>query len=303
MLRKGESGKMQAGVIWDKKLMEIVNSEYVPNRFFLDHAIERRKKEIRWVWLYLPFTIFAFTGIYFIYGALVWHVPKYVYLVFALMPTLAFIFRISFYREYLKQCDRLMLTVSELLAKTAEGGEAASETPGTKVDVQEIAGMPESAGSFEPEKLTVLQDPTPVVQDTPVLQGDRIPGKKYFGDELLPLFEDAGDNFKKGKIKIFLLDQLLRHECGRPSIHDRAAFNIQDSVRIPGCKYKNIISQLNEYQSREAIRLKTKNILSTHKKYLRILKKFYERSGDLVLRDRAKDLSSFLFSPKLPRKM
>jgi hypothetical protein len=323
MIRKEGSGGMQAGVVWDKKLMEMVNNEYVPNRFFLDHAIERRKKEIRWIWLYLPFTLFAFVAVYFLYGALVFHVPKYVYLAFVLIPILAFSFKISFYQEYLNQCDRLMLTVAELLAKMAGQGGVVSKTPGTRVGAEKIAGVPESAGALEQEKPAILQnpaptlhdpepslqdpasdlqDPTPVVQDGPVLQGDRIPGKYYFGDELLPLYAEAGEELKKGRIKIFLLDQLLRHECGRPSIHDRAAFNINDTVRIPGCKNKNIISQFNEYHDRESIRLKTTNSLSTHKKYLRILKDFYERSGDLVLQNQAKDLFAFLSSIKLPRK-
>jgi hypothetical protein len=188
MIRKGGTSKIQAGVIWDKKLMETVNNEYIPNRFFLDFAIERRRKEIRWIWVYIPFIFFAFIGIYILYGTLVWHMPRYVYLAFVLLPTLAISFRFSFYQEYLRQCDRLMLTVSELLAKMAEGGVAESEISGNRPDREEIAWKPESAGSLEQGKPTVLPDPKPDIPDTPVLQGDRIPGKIYFGDELLPLY-------------------------------------------------------------------------------------------------------------------
>src|SRR5579872_1515080 len=89
------------------KLLAVIDADHFPNEFLLNHAIEVRKKEIRWRWLYIPSVLFGLLIAYLLYGAFIFPVPKYVYLNFALIIILTIIFWITFYQSYLEVYNRL----------------------------------------------------------------------------------------------------------------------------------------------------------------------------------------------------
>src|ERR1700735_4779993 len=83
------------------KLLSVIGADHFPNEFLLNHAVEVRKKEIRWRWLFIPFVVFGFLIIYFLWGALVFHAPKHVYFSLVLIISLIIVFRVTFYESYL----------------------------------------------------------------------------------------------------------------------------------------------------------------------------------------------------------
>jgi hypothetical protein len=99
----------------------------------------------------------------------------------------------------------------------------------------------------------------------------------------------------KGTISIYLLDELIKRECGRPNIHSG---DIHKSTiyftYISGCRPKNIHDKAKFYFNRESMNLSTPNARSTHRKYLEVLLEYYDEIGDNALYNQAEDLQSFI---------
>lgn len=253
------------------KLLAVINADHFPNEFLLNHAIEVRKKEIRWRWLWIPMVMFAFLVVYLLYGALFFHVPKYVYLSLVLIIILVIVFRITFYQSYLNIYNRLSLTAASLKDEIPQ-------VPKTKT----------------PDKSFFLQTRKPGLQQQPAIE-ERAPAeKKEYGKELDLFFAKAGDHEVKGRIKILLLDQLVRKECNRASIFDVLSRDIDRSVDIQGCKAKNVASQMQYYNSRKSIKLKKTHSQTTHLKYLSYLQEYYREIGEPMLEKQAEDLYYFI---------
>ena len=99
----------------------------------------------------------------------------------------------------------------------------------------------------------------------------------------------------KGAISLFLLDELIKKESGRPNIHNG---DIHKTIHyfsyISGCRPKNIQNKIKNYLTRRSIDLATPNTMSTHRKYLEMLLEHYEEIGDDALYKQAEDLQSFI---------
>jgi len=299
-----------------KQLLGVFDGTPFQNEISLNFAVQSRKKEIEWLCLYLPALLFGYGMLSILYAGISLHATKYAFLSIFLLVSLAVSFKMTFYKEYEELCKRLMLTAEELrknmLAQMTEKIVLESNEKVSVLRQEEPTIFQEEMSALQ--GVSILQETRPQQEETLVLkQEEKVlpdlqeqvgePAKRLlYGEELNLLWEELGEGFQKGRVPLFLLDQLIRWECKKPSIHDPGA-NIANSVRIPGCKPKNIISKYPDYWSREALIIKTGNSKSTHLKYLRILQEYYNKIDDLALYNQAKDLSSFITSIKIERKM
>ena len=263
------------------KLLAVIDADHFPNELLLNHAIEVRMKEIRWRYLYIPFVMFGFLAAYLLYGALVFHVSKYVYLSLVLIIILTIVFRVTFYQSYLDVYNRILFAATSF----KESGE-----------------LPLESETATPEEPTLLQESKSDLQELSALQTAAPRERKVYGKELEPFFTGASAEAKYGRSKIFLLDQLLRRECKLPSIFDERQDKIDRSVPIFGCVAKNVISQFAFYYSRQSIELKTRHSKTTHKKYLKSLQAYYSQIDDPMLEKQAKNLRFFIAALKVEPK-
>ncbi len=210
------------------KLLAVIDADHFPNELLLNHAIEVRKKEIRWRYLYIPMVMFGFLIAYLLYGALVFHVPKFVYISFVLIIILTIVFRITFYQSYLDVYNRILFAA---------------------ISFNENGELPLELEPVSPDETTLLEENKSDLQELPALQAAAPRERKVYGTELEPFFAGASADANYGRIKIFLLDQLLRRECKRPSIFDEPPGGYRSALfnfRLCGKKCHQSIPSLSQ---------------------------------------------------------
>lgn len=261
--------------------------------YTLQFAIDRRKKEIQWISLYLPLLVLVIVGVLLVAAGLFSRNPRNLYLSLGTVIFLGFFFRVTWFTLYLDAC-RFLFKAGDALLK--EGlGEGSPDTSRFNESSGINAGaVPESMGRLSADRPEVPQRvQQPAIQEIH-RQAEKSEGPT--GDDPDPE-EPSSSNHSlvKGTISIYLLDELIKRECGRPNIHSG---DIHKSTKyfayISGCRPKNILDKTKYYFSRESINLSTPNARSTHRKYLEMLLEYYDEIGDNTLYKRAEDLQSFI---------
>jgi hypothetical protein len=215
----------------------------VTGPFTLQYAIDRRKKEIQWISLYLPLFTLSVISILLIAGGLSSQNPRNLYISLAVVLYLIFLFRTTWFGLYLDAC-RFLHGAGDALWKERLGDSVAEKAepttqPGLKIP--EISCLPEEA------------------------KGDSAPP----GRGAISLFLlDALVKKDSGRPNIYNGD-----------LHKTTAY----FSYISGCQPKNILSKVKNYRTRESIDLSTPNARSTHRKYLEILIQHYDEIGDDTL--------------------
>jgi len=298
-----------------KELLTFLGGDHLPNEGLLRYAVESRKREIQWIWLYIPSIMFGLMMFYILCFGTILPVSRYIFFALFMLVSLAILFKITFYKSYEDCYKNIILAASDLL-----------RNPPIRTSIKKVKLTSKKVERVAPKGLTNIQAEMPALQEMSIQQeappqteqkpalsqtdsaevGAAKPEdaikKTVYGEELLPLFKEAGEGLKYGRITIFLLDQLIRHECKQPSVYDDPIMNISESTEILGCKAKNIGSKFQGYYSRESIRFEKKNGKTTHRKYLKILQLYYQKRKDPVLYDQAKNLESFVSSIKIEGK-
>ena len=235
--------------------------------YILQYAINRRKQEIQWPFLYIPAIIHLLVSIHLIMEGLLSQKPWTLFVTVAVVACLLFIFRFTWFSKCSEACRFLYLA-----------GDALSN---------------ERFGKTEAERQQASQSPEiPIQQVQPnIHQGE---------EHDLEQPNDASRDVVKGALATLLLHELLMKECNRPNIynggiHETTLYYSQ----ISGCRQKNILSKIKHYKTRQSIDLSTPNARSTHRKYLETLLQHYNAIGDDDLYKQAEDLQTFIESPSM----
>jgi hypothetical protein len=266
------------------KVMVPKNDQSGP--YTLQFAIDRRKREIQWISLYLPLLVLVIVGVLLVAAGLFSRNPRNLYLSLGTVIFLGFFFRVTWFTLYLDAC-RFLFKAGDALLKEGLGEGSPDTSRFNESSGINAAAVPESMGRLSADRPEV---PHRVQQ--PAIQeihrqaekfespkgGDPDPGEPW-GPNNSPV---------KGAISIYLLDELIKRECGRPNIHSG---EIHKSTKyfsfISGCRTKNILDKTKYYFNRESINLSTPNARSTHRKYLEMLLEYYDEIGDNTLYKRA----------------
>ena len=284
MKRMAKNGKAASGVvnnllahlpIWKytstegckQQLLAVFKADGIPNEYLISQAVESRKKEVKWPWLYFPFVLFGFSMLYLICIALIWPGTRYAYTSIVTVFMLAFVFRITFYNTYLDICKNLVLAADGLLRD-----------------------VPARAEDSILPVLTERTDEMTAIQG--MTEEDR--------EEFLELAKAVSQ--WHGKICVILMAQSLRRGCGRPSIYDNfSPPDIESFATLIGCVAKNVKDKMKDYQRWDKIKLTTEKSKTTHLRYARILQKFYKQRNDSDLHDAAKKLHAYISGIKIPQ--
>jgi hypothetical protein len=238
------------------KVIERKNEKAGP--FILQYAIDRRKKEIQWISLYMPLLALLFIGVLLVAAGLFSQNPRNLFISLGTVIFLGFFFRVTWFTIYLDAC-RFLHDAGDALWKERLGDSVAEKADPIRqpaLKTPEISGLTDEA----------------IVDSAP-------PGK--------------------GAISIYLLDELIKKESGRPNIYKGDIHKTTEYYSfVSGCQQKNIVSKTKYYVTRDSIGLNTANARSTHRKYLEILLQHYDEIGDDVLYKPAGDLQAFI--EKLP---
>jgi len=240
----------------------IERGNHPPGPYILQYAINRRKQEIQWPFLYIPLFTYLLISILLIMGGLSSQKPWQLFMSMAIVACLVFIFRNTWLSTYAAAFRSICLAGDALsrewFEKTKTEMENAPQNPETEIQ----QGQPEIPRS----------DETQLGRDS-----------------------DATRELVKGALPIFLLHELLKKECKRPNIYDG---DIHETTRyyaiVSGFKQKNILSKVKHYISRQSLDLRTPNARSTHRKYIDILQQHYNEINDDTLYKQAGDLQSFI---------
>jgi len=249
------------------KVIERRPGAYGPHS--LQYAIDRRKREIQWDFLYLPLLAFSIPGMLLMVGALISQNHRLFYLTLAAIISLVFVFRNLCSLQYL-EFHRITCSAADAIWK-------------------------ERFGNSVPGKPTLLP---PSETRTQVGQLDLRPIEEADLED----DEDPLSHPGKGAIPLFLLNEQLKKEVGRPNIYNG---NIQETVLLhvdlSGCRAKNILNKAKYYRSRKSIPLGTENARTTHRKYLEKLLRHYKAIGDAELSKGAEDLLLYVDSQPRPK--
>jgi len=285
------------------ELLSFLEPGVIQSEFLIKEAAKYRKDEIRRFCLYYPSVPFGFIIIYALHAAINTSETKYVFGFLTYIISLVIAFRISLYGTYLRRTKLLMLAVADLLRIRLDGN---------AVEENEKKVVIEATLLNEP---TLFHDSLPTLQIMPIFQESQENEAELGVSESLavatipacwmklePLFEEVGHKLNRGKVSIILLDQLIRRECKEPSGYDGPTINTLQTPEILGCKTKSIAGKFYDYNTRSAIAFEKGNSKTTHRKYLKILQSFYQKSGHLALYNQAIDLELFISSIKIERK-
>jgi hypothetical protein len=273
------------------KVMVPKNNQSGP--YTLQFAIDRRKKEIQWISLYLPLLVLVIVGVLLVAAGLFSRNPRNLYLSLGTVIFLGFFFRVTWFTLYLDACRFLFKAGDALwkegLGKGSPDTSKFSECPG--IDAVEVCEAMDRLTADTPEL-------PQRVQQLPI-QGIHCQAEKsenHQGDDPDPEeLSSINHSPVKGAISIYLLDELIKRECGRPNIHGG---DIHKSTKyysyISGCRPKNIINKARCYLNRQSMNLSTPNARTTHRKYTEILLEYYDAIEDDRLYKQAEDLQAFI---------
>jgi hypothetical protein len=277
-----------------------------PTPYLVQYATDLRKMEIRWISIYLPILGFMVPLSFFAYVAANTHNIQHLYLAVCSMVSLGFIYRVTWYSQYLEACRNIYIAGDYILQEVAEKkilkeNELPIAIEATTSD--NFVATPASSAASEafPDKLK-KETPIPgreIAEAAPFLPEIDLNAETLTQISLpengLPRLEDPTGSPNKGTISTILLHELIKKEAGRPSIHKGDIHkNVQYYAYITGCKPKNILDKVKYYEKREGLNLVTSNSLTTHRKYLEQLLPYYEETGDLALYNQAEDLLSYV---------
>jgi hypothetical protein len=242
------------------KVIEKKPGAYGPHT--LQYAIDRRKREIQWDFLYLPFLALSTPDILLLVGALFSQNHRLIYLTLAVITSLVFVFRSLCSLQYL-EFYRITCAAADAIWKERFGNPVLAT----------VSVLPPSESKKQAEQL----DFPPMEKSDPEVDEDALP--------------QPG----KGAIPLFLLHELIKREAHRPNIcsgdiHETVLLHADLSGRRP----KNILSRLKNYKSRRSIILATENSRTTHRQYLEKLRQHYLAIGDVELAKGAEDLLLFI---------
>jgi len=277
-----------------QQLVKVIERETdATGPYVLQHAIDRRKKEIQWISIYIPFFLLSVESVLLVTSALFSHNLRNLYFCIAVVPCLGIIFRTTWFRQYIES-SRLIYRAADALVKEKLGKipvEIASTVSSGVFDSaqpSQVTPIPLSAISTIRELETV--PPTAEIQAE--LQASAIPHAIPLEVEEDPI---TAAKPVKGSILLFLLEELIKQECKRPNIYSG---EIHETVLlysvISGCQPKNIISKIKYYKSRSSIALGSENARTTHLKYLEQLLHYFNAIGDDTLCKGVQNLHSFI---------
>lgn len=273
------------------KVMAPKNDQSGP--YTLQFAIDRRKKEIQWISLYLPLLVLAIISVLLIAAGLFFRNPRNLYLSLGTVAYLGLFFRITWFTLYLDAC-RMLYKAGDALWKEGLGKGSSDTSEFNESFGNNTAEVAESMGTLSadaPEALQRVEQPP--IQEIHLQAGkSEIPQSDDSNPEELSSTKHSP---VKGVISVYLLDELIKRECGRPNIYSG---DIHKSTNyfayISGCRPKNILDKAKFYYNRESLNLRTPNARSTHRKYLEMLLAYYDEIGDNTLYKRAEDLQTFI---------
>lgn len=268
--------------------------------FLVQHVVDRRKNEIQWISLYIPLFAFSIPILLVLFAAFLSHIILNLYLGIGLMAVTAVVFRMTCFSQY-QEARRFIYQAGDCLLR--------------ETDVQEVSRNPaviaQSVSSGIPyviENELVEKDNSTLERNT-ALTGTS-PNLNFSAVQtacvrVLPLDTQAEEESlvsgealeitNKGCIKTILLHELVKKECGRPSIYSGDIHkSVQYYSHITGCQPKNILDKTKYYKNRESMNLTTPNARTTHKKYLELLLQHYAEIGDDKLYNQAEDLQSYI---------
>jgi hypothetical protein len=273
------------------KVMAAKNGQSGP--YTLQFAIDRRKKEIQWISFYLPLLVLGIVGVLLVAAGIFSRIPRNLYLSLGTVAYLGLFFRVTWFTVYLDAC-RMLYKAGDALWK--EGLEKGS--PDTS-NLNESSGTKSSKVAESMNRLAAERPAAAQTVQQPTIQEIHRQAEKSESphDEAPDPEEPMSPNNSpvKGAISIYLLDELVKRECGRPNIH---CGDIHKSTNyfahISGCRPKNILDKAKFYYNRESLNLHTPNARSTHRKYLEMLLEYYDEIGDSTLYKQADDLQTFI---------
>jgi hypothetical protein len=257
------------------QLISAVEKENQPlGTLTLQYAIDRRKKEIQWISLYLPLLTFIVL-LLLVFSAIMTTLNQTnLYGGIGLTIALAFIYRTTFYAQYLDASQHIYFAGTDL--------EKEVTTP-TICAPPDLGSIPIPAPQAEQQVLEVTEMES-TVQEQPTLAAEEQPSLTTYSVEipraasenhLLATFDPTDSQSDevgtpcKGAIPTFLLDELIKKECNRPNIYRG---DLRKTIRLfsylSGCNEKNILSKVKSYRSRKSIEFLTPNAKSTHRKYM-----------------------------------
>jgi len=235
----------------------------------LQYAIDGRKREIQWGFLYLPLLAFSIPGLLLMVGALISQNHRLFYLTIAVIISLVFVFRSFCSIQYL-EFYRVTCSAADAILKD-----------------QLVNLLPAKTPMLPPSEIR-----------TQIGQLDLRPTEDADSED----DEYALSHPGKGTIPLFLLNELIKKEAGRPNIYNG---NLQETVLLhvdlSGCRAKNIVNKAKYYRSRKFIPLGTENARTTHRKYLDKLLRHYQAIGDAELTKVAEDLLIYIDSQPRPK--
>jgi hypothetical protein len=248
-----------------QQLVKVIErGNHPPGPYILQYAINRRKQEIQWPFLYIPAIIHLLVSINLIMEGLLSQKPWTLSVSMAVVACLLFIFRFTWFSKSSEACRFLYLA-----------GDALSD---------------EKLGKTEIENQQTSQGPAVAIQ-----HGQ--PNIHHGGEPDLEGTNDAPRDLVKGALPTFFLHELVKKECRRPNIYDGDIHKTTlYCVQITGCRQKNILSKAKYYITRQSIDLSTPNARSTHRKYLETLLQHYNAIGDDDLYKQAENLQTFIES-------
>jgi len=241
------------------RLLKIIEkSKGAQGPFTLQFAIDRQKRKIQWVSVHIPLFAFSTIGIQLIVGALIFQNRHLLYFMLVVTLCLVIIFRSLCLNLYQESC-RMICHAADSLWKE-RWHLAASE----KVM---IGALTEIKAPVEAPNLSLVEESE--------------------------LQDDEGDIPRPGKgtIPMYLLGELIKYECGRPSIFSG---DLHETVLLfsdlSGRRPKNILGKAKYYRSRKSIRLDSENARTTHRKYLEKWMHHYQAIGDDISTQKAEEL-------------
>ncbi|HVU96894.1 MAG TPA: hypothetical protein VHE34_16810 [Puia sp.] len=242
------------------KAVEKGNDELGP--YTLQYAIDRRKKMAQWIFLHIPLVAFSALAMLLMAGALSSQNQKIILFNLANILCYVFLFRLLFFSLYLESY-RIICHAADAIWK-------------------------ERSEILEAQKVNMTPQPDAKAQFDQ-LDAQRV--ESFDPDEVKGDLPHPG----KGVIPLFLLNELIKQEIGRPNIYSG---NIHETILLhsdmSGCRPKNILSKVNYYKSRKSIILGTENARTTHRKYMEKLQHHYEAIGDADMAKAAAHLLCYL---------
>jgi hypothetical protein len=284
-----------------QQLINAVEKENQPlGTLTVQYGIDRRKKEIQWISLYIPLLAFIVLVLLAFSAVMTTHNLTQLYGGIGLLIALSFIYRTTFYSQYLEACRHIYFAGTDLEREVTMP--AICESPDS-ASIPMLAPLPEKQELEGAEmESTVQGQPMLTAEEQDTLTDSPIPIPRAAPENHLPATFDPTDSQSeevgtpgKGAIPTFLLDELIKKECNRPNIYrGDLTKTIKLFSYLSGCNEKNILSKVKSYRSRKSIEFVTPNARSTHRKYMENLLLHYEEMGDDILYKQAEDLQSYL---------